>query len=112
MKLYSKKSIKKKVFKSLGLDYNYFVDPNEEFNTTDLYHSKVPGCRLIVGLVDDAKSIVFYECGSYYGTLVYCRVGIKSTGQVYQLNEKLDNRVDLLSVIQTKPLKLIPISVK
>ena len=111
---YTKETTKKKTFESLGLDYDYFVNPGEDFNSTDLHSSKIPGCRLIVSVKAKNSVIIFYECGSYYGPLADCQIGITGSGEVerYTPIDRIRSKEELMTLIQNGEFKIKTVPTK
>lgn len=110
--LHTKEEIGHKTFKSISkayrwkFDYYDFVDPGQDFNTTDI--SSTPNCRLILGVRSDKYLVILYECGSYWGPLTNCILVVsnKKTIDVYIVNEKIETEGDLFERLKQKRLNV------
>ena len=108
----TKEKIGRKTFRALTLDYNYFVNPGQEFNTTDLYHPKSPGCRIIICIKDmtNQNYIFYYECGGYHGAQPICIIGVrrKNNYDLFDPIDRIENKTEFMDLIQTGQIKIKP----
>ena len=106
---YTKEEITRRTFKRLKLDYDYFVNPGKEFNTTDMYHPRAPGCRLTVCMKYKTTIIILYECGGYGGPMTLCLVAneIKRGYETFRLKDDIRDLDELWTLMNTGQLTLV-----